>query len=182
MTVTDAQLAAAEQAYLEARDRHDRATIAEAQGKIRPSLRTDAAMAAAAARTALAAVVVDPAWPPDDLHAYRVMAQWTTQSGETQARDNDADRDYVTGESWGVTAERGFAALSTRIADEYAQAQGAVDVGDVTLTRLGVLDRLGNEANPERRRRLFYALEPVWQRSTPTVAWRVRTSDCCRSA
>ena len=163
MTVTDAQLAAAEQAYLEARDRRDRATIAEAQGKIRPSLRTDAAMAAAAARTALAAVVVDPAWPPDDLHAYRVMAQWTTRSAETQASDNDADRAYVTGESWGVTAERGFAALSTRIADEYAQAQGAVDVGDVTLTRLGVLDRLGNEANPERRRQLFHALEPVWQ-------------------
>jgi hypothetical protein len=163
MTVTDAQLAAAEQSYLEARDRHDRATIAEAQGKIRPSLRTDAAAAATTARTALAAIVVDPSWPTDDLHAYRVMARWAAQSPEMETSDNGGDRDYGADESWVVTAERGFTALSARIADEYARAQGAVDIGDVTVTRLGVLDRLGVEANPERRRQLFYALEPVWQ-------------------
>ena len=33
----------------------------------------------------------------------------------------------------------------------------------VTVTRLGVLERLGVEPNPDRRRRLFDALEPVWQ-------------------
>jgi hypothetical protein len=162
VTVTDAQLAAAEQAYLDARDRHDRATIAEAQGKIRPGLRTDAAAAATTARGALAAVVFDPTWSPDDARAYRVMARWAAQDPENAGNDRDDDG-YEPGEGWAVTAERGFAALSARIDDEYARAQGAVDIGDLTLTRLGVLDRLGIEADPDRRRRLFYALESVWR-------------------
>ncbi len=159
VTVTDAKLAAAEQAYLDARDRHDHAVIAAARGDIRPSIREDAAVAAARARTALAAVIPDPTWPADDLRAHRVMAEWAVRAPQ----DDGHHRRYDANESWAVTADRGFAALSARIDDEYARAQGAVDIGDGTVTRLGVLDRLGVEPNPDRRRRLFYALEPVWQ-------------------
>ena len=162
MIVTDAQLAAAERAYLEARDRHDQAVIAAARGDIQPDMRANAAAAAADALSLLAAVIPDPTWSPDDLRAHRVMARWAAQAVQDD-EDDKQHHGYDTTESWAVTADRGFAALSVRIDDAYARAQGAVDIGDVTVTRLGVLERLGVEPNPDRRRRLFYALEPVWQ-------------------
>ena len=91
------------------------------------------------------------------------MAEWAARALQDDGIGDEHHHGYDTAESWTVTADRGFAALSARIDDEYARAQGAVDIGDVTVTRLDVLDRLGVESNPDRRRRLFYALEPVWQ-------------------
>lgn len=161
MTVTDAQLAAAEQAYLEARDRQDHATIAQARGEIRPGLRSEVVAAVAAARVAVTAVTVDPTWTPEDLRAHQLMQRWAVQSAVSDGPDRH--RYVAPDESWTVTADRGFAALSARIDDEYARAQGAVDIGNVTVTRLGVLNQLGIEPDRLRRRRLFYALEPVWQ-------------------
>ena len=159
MTVTDTQLAAAEQAYLEARDRQDRAAIAAARGEIRPGIRREAEAAVTAARVALATLEVEPAWSAEDVRAYRVMRRWAARPTD----NGDHEEDAAPHESWVATAERGSAALSARIDSEYGQAQGAVDIGDVTVTRLGVLERLGIERDPVRRRRLFYALEPVWQ-------------------
>ena len=82
--MTNAQLAAAEQAYLEARDRLDRATVAAARGGIRPNIQTDAQTeaeaAVTAARLALAALEVAPTWPLDDVRAYQTMARWAAQS------------------------------------------------------------------------------------------------------
>jgi len=147
VAVTDAQLAAAEQAYLEARDRHDHAVIAAARGDIQPRVRVDAATAAAEARAALAAVVPDATWSADDMRAHRIMASWAAPAPPDDGHRGGRDAD----ESWAATADRGLAALSARIDDDYARAQGAVDI------------RLGVEPNPDRRHRLFYALEPVWQ-------------------
>src|SRR5258708_3734177 len=142
-----------------ARDRHDGAVIAEARGYITASIGEDASASAVKARTALAAVIPDPTWPPDDLRAHRVMAGWIARAPQDDAHH----RCYDANESWTVTADRGFAALADRIEDEYARAQGAVDIGEVSVTRLGVLDRLGVEPNPDPRRRPFYAPAPRWQ-------------------
>jgi hypothetical protein len=160
MSVTDAQLVIAEQAYLEARDCQDRVTIGAARGEIQPELRSRAVDTAAAARRALSGLPVDPGWRPDDQRAYQLMARW---AADPTGGRNGGTIAETSGESWEVTADRGFEALAARIEDEYARAQGAVDIGDVTVTRLGVLERLGTEPNAVRRRQLFYALEPVWQ-------------------
>ena len=161
--VTDPQLAAAESLYLDARDAHDRAVIGDARGEGSPDLTATAEAAAGRARTALNALHANgdrrtnPAWSADDTRAYDVMREWI--DGLNAAGAPAA----VPGESWAATAERGLDALSVRIADEYGRAQSEVDIGDVTVTRLGVLDRLAAEPDSRRRRELFFALDPTWQ-------------------
>ncbi|HEY7175915.1 MAG TPA: hypothetical protein VH442_13445, partial [Micromonosporaceae bacterium] len=154
--MTDPHLAAAESAYLEARSARDRASIAEARGEPTDDLVARAEDLASRAHAALLAVVPEPTWPADDQRAYQTMSTWY------DAVDTKPEPP-VLGESWAVTAERGLDALCARITSEYARAQSEVDVGDVTLTRLHVLERLGLEPEPARRRRLFYALESMWQ-------------------
>jgi hypothetical protein len=156
--VTDAELAMAEQAYLEARDAIDRATIAAARGDNQSGLDDQATRISAAARTAIAAVHVAHDWADEDRRAYDIMRRWAA----TAAPPGDTDPIPPAGESWAATAERGYAALAERIEDAYAREQAAVDIGDVTATRTDVLGRLATERDPVRRRTLFGALEPVW--------------------
>src|SRR5262245_50112801 len=67
----------------------------------------------------------------------------------------------VRGGQW--AARRLAMAVTRRSVAVAARRQSEVDIGDVTLTRLGVLDRLAVEPDPRRRRELFFALEPTWQ-------------------
>jgi hypothetical protein len=164
--VTDALLAAAEMAYLEARDAHDRVTMGAARGVLEPDVPDEAAGAAERARAAFGEIRIDDAWTADDRRAYDTMGRWLDESDAGGADADGADADATvpsSDESWAVTAERGYAALSARITAEYARAQSEVDIGDVTVTRLDVLARLGIEPDAHRRRRLFLALEPTWR-------------------
>ncbi len=54
-------------------------------------------------------------------------------------------------------------ALRARMATCYAAAQRRVTWRDSTFDRLGVFQRLRREPDPQRRRELFMALEPVWR-------------------
>jgi len=156
--MADATLAAAEETYLDARDMLDRLGIGRATGSREPGLVEAAAAATDAARAAIADLHgVDTAgWDSADVRALGLLRRWAA------TRDEDEPA-AGTDESWAATAERGFAALSARIQVGYAAAQGAVDTGEVTMTRLAVLERLAVEPDAERRRHLFLSLEPVWQ-------------------
>src|SRR5215475_564520 len=157
--MTDGLLAAAELGYLEARDAYDRLTIGAARG-VAGSERADfAARAATRARATLNEIEFDASWPAEDRRAYDIMTGWLDALGTDEA----ASEAWTSGESWAVTAERGYAALSARISAAYARAQSEVDIDGVTVTRLDVLERLGVEEDARRRRRLFLALEPTWQ-------------------
>src|SRR5215468_4279515 len=157
--MTDGPLAAAELAYLEARDAYDRLTIGAARGMAGSEHSDSAARAATRALAALNEIEFDASWSADDRRAYDIMTGWLDETTAEEA----ASEAWTSGESWAVTAERGYASLSARISADYALAQSDVDIGGVTVTRLDVLERLGVEEDARRRRRLFLALEPTWQ-------------------
>ncbi len=153
----DGRLSAVEATFLDARDLLDRLSVAAARGEDEPGLAGAAAEAAAEARAAVTALATaDPTgWDEEDRRAVAAMRRW--------AETADGEEWPGTDESWAATAERGEAALRGRIFAGYAAAQGAVDTGEVTMTRLGVLERLAVEPDPGRRRRLFRSLAPVWE-------------------
>ena len=157
--VPDDALAGAEETYLDARDLLDRLNIARVRGDDDLGLAGAAASAVADARAAIddLAEVDTAGWDSADLRALTVLKRWSA------AVDVQEDTWPGTDESWVVTAGRGFAALSARLQSEYAAAQGAVDTGEVIMTRLAVLERLAVEPDAEQRRHLFLSLEPVWQ-------------------
>jgi hypothetical protein len=62
-----------------------------------------------------------------------------------------------------AAAKNGLDSLRRRIYACYAWAQHHVAVGRDTLDRLSVLGALGRTEDPAERRRLFLALQPVWQ-------------------
>jgi hypothetical protein len=57
----------------------------------------------------------------------------------------------------------GIDSLRARIYACYGWAQSHVPLGGDTLDRLTILGRLGHTDDPDRRRELFLALEPVWR-------------------
>jgi hypothetical protein len=144
-----------EQLYLDARDLRDRQRINAARGEDDTALDARAAAAFDAAAEAINAA--GTAATGEERRALEIMRAWA------QSTDADDGGEPEPDEPWALTAERGIHAMSRRIEEEYAVAQGAIRVDDVTLTRLAVLERLGIEPDPARRKRLFYALEPVWQ-------------------
>jgi hypothetical protein len=58
---------------------------------------------------------------------------------------------------------KGLDSLRTRLYACYAWSQSHVVVGDDTLDRLTILGALGRNADPNQRRQLFFALDPVWR-------------------
>ncbi|HYF38819.1 MAG TPA: hypothetical protein VD930_03945 [Gemmatimonadales bacterium] len=76
-----------------------------------------------------------------------------------------------------VRVGRGLDSLRSRIYACYGWAQSHVAVGEDTLDRLSILSRLGRTDDPDRRRELFLALDPVWRSinrsNEPTSPYRV---------
>lgn len=134
-------LQAAEAAYLAAREVLDRREVAVAAGSAAP----DVAGAVEAAGRALAAVDV-AGLSGDDRRAWESMRRFLEQeaAGPPAAGDREAGAEKAT------ELERQFAAVAS-----------AVRVAGETLTRLEVVARLATQ--PEGRRELFLALEPVWR-------------------
>lgn len=62
-----------------------------------------------------------------------------------------------------LLARRGEAALAERLYTCFGAAAGNVEFEGQRLNRLTVLGRLGDTPDPEQRRRLFMALQPLWQ-------------------
>jgi hypothetical protein len=127
----------AESRYATARDLDDQLTIAIARGTDTPDLARRAATAKLQAREAVTAE------PVQDPQAYARLRAWL----------DEPDEDHAAGE---------FETLSSKIQEVYAQRQAAVVTNRGTITRLGVLEALSTEPDPDERRALFLALEPVW--------------------
>ena len=76
-----------------------------------------------------------------------------------------------------VLAAEGLAALTRRTMAGYSAAADSIDIGEATVGRLDVLGRLATEPDPDRRRALFMALEPMWRTvdgdGGPTSPFRV---------
>lgn len=76
-----------------------------------------------------------------------------------------------------VLATEGLVALTRRTMAAYSAAADSIDIGDAQVDRLNVLGRLATEPDPDRRRALFLALEPVWRTvdgdGGPTSPFRV---------
>ncbi|MBC7790833.1 MAG: hypothetical protein H7Z74_12865 [Anaerolineae bacterium] len=60
-------------------------------------------------------------------------------------------------------ASRGRDSLSERVYDCYGYAARTILIGGDTLDRLTILGMLGRTEDPETRKRLFLALDPVWR-------------------
>ncbi|HEY1487155.1 MAG TPA: hypothetical protein VGF84_13695 [Micromonosporaceae bacterium] len=134
-----------EEVYRIARDLADRRDIAAARGFEATDLPILAETAADDFRDALDALTAEAlAADGDDRTAIDTMRAWSRQS-------RNPDR-----------APDAFDECSSRIEDGYAAAQATVDTDGGTATRLAILERLSTDDDPERRRRLFHALAPVW--------------------
>jgi hypothetical protein len=130
-------LAAAEAAYLDAREAWDRHGIAVARGEPAEELERDAVARTTDARTALAAVAES-----EDAEDRRALA---TMRGRLPSL-NDADD----------------AQIDTPLARAFADATERLLVDGTPLARLAILGKLAREPDPGRRRELFLALEPCW--------------------
>ncbi|WP_144119981.1 hypothetical protein [Catellatospora sichuanensis] len=179
--MADTAVTAAERCYLHARELADRLELADARGAVEPGLAEDAALSRARLLAALAKLGPDTdhltdsrqaadhltgptaaqpaAWLPvpgsagdADLRAVKIMRRWAETSAEPAQAGPPGQR---------VTAE--FDEIRDAIERDYGTRQAAVEHEGRTLTRLAVLGRLGDEPDPEQRRRLFHALRPVWQ-------------------
>ncbi|MEU8077699.1 hypothetical protein AB0B31_19860 [Catellatospora citrea] len=149
--MSDPAVTAAERCYLHARELADRLELAEALGTAEPGLAEEAAAGRTRLLAALSAVDLDTgcAAPLDtaDGRAVEIMRRWVEASVEHPPTRPNAE----------------YEALRDTIERDYSARQAAVEHDGRTLPRLAVLGRLGDEPDPERRRRLFHALGPVWQ-------------------
>jgi hypothetical protein len=155
LTAAD-RVAAAEVGYLRARAARDRLDVALATGQPATTTALEAAARAtsAEARVALARLGLDDqaALGDEDRRALAVMRHGlaTVLAGgeidgaidDEVAEDRDRRRQMVTA---------------------FGEAAGSIQVGDETLRRLQVVARASRESDPEARRRLFLALEPLWR-------------------
>ena len=170
MTPTEL-LAAAEDAYLRARDARDRLDVARATGEpsdVRP-LEAEAAAAESAVRGSIEAVdaASEARLPDDDRRALAAMRHGveTALAGDgglalTPAIPREACDDEA---SWTAAIGAGGDVLHRRLEACYGAVAGALAAGGRTLTRPQVLARLAKEDEPAARRRLFGALEPLWR-------------------
>jgi hypothetical protein len=163
------RLEALEARYLAAREARDRLDVARATGE-------PADLAALEATAAAASVEV-----------HEALAGWSDADAATLGDEDrlalemmrsgiDAADAYllpvapaVPGgpcgelEAWHAAIAEGGAPLRLRLEACYAASANALHAGDVTLTRLGILGRLGTEPDAGIRRTLFLALEPLWR-------------------
>ncbi|GIG01585.1 hypothetical protein [Catellatospora citrea] len=168
--MSDPAVTAAERCYLHARELADRLELAEALGTAEPGLAEDAAASRARLLAALSAVDLDTddvtraaadrqagcSVPPDtaDRRAVEIMRRWVEAAGGDPAASVQHSQ---------ARPDAECEALRDTIERDYSARQAAVEHDGRTSTRLAVLGSLGDEPDPERRRRLFHALRPVWQ-------------------
>jgi hypothetical protein len=165
-----AALAAAESLYLETRDVRDRIDVLDAsgagatsQGIGRAALvrRYDSlrrALAARLARTDSASL------QPTDARALRIMQRTLARDlGEAPAPASTGALGAPDCRDRADAVSRGMDSLRARIYACYGWAQSHLVLDGDTVDRLTILGALGRTAEPEQRRRLFLALEPVWR-------------------
>jgi hypothetical protein len=166
-----ADVAATEDAYRAARDQADRAAIAVARG-----IDDDADPVEWAAAIAIFRALITKASEHSEAAANRVdqvTSQVPDRSIHRDGESHEAADDHralATMRSWLAQLDGDDSADADAdagpgrtVESAYATAQANVDVGDSTITRLGVLERLSTEPDPARRKALFTALTPVWR-------------------
>jgi hypothetical protein len=170
-----APLAAAESLYLELRDVRDRMDVAGSAARDTASNGTPVTSLAARhhelrrAVTGRMELVDATTLSPEDRRALstmrralgRELAPVSGAAGPAQPAGRPPDCDY--GPAAIARGPGGADSLRARIYACFAWAQHQVAVGDDTLDRLSVYGELAREADRERRRRLFLALDPVWR-------------------
>ncbi len=177
------RLAVLERAYLAARDARDRLDVARGQGE--PADQRDLEAAAADTERAVhAALAAFEAADQSDRERHRdegadhersrdedrralasirtgIRTPLSRDAGlPVTPRDRFADCEDELG--WSTAIAAGGETLRRRIETCYAAAEESIHVGDRTLTRLQILDRLATEGDAAERRRLFLAMAPLW--------------------
>jgi hypothetical protein len=158
-------LAAVELQYLDARDAWDRVDVARATGggANLPALETEAR----AISRGLHGAIEAEASSEDDLAADDRRALEAMRRG-VAAMDTFAlpvapgaicDEEHP----WAAAIEQGGEALRRRVEGCFAIRQASLETDAGPMDRLRILARLAREPHPAARRRLFMALEPLWQ-------------------
>ncbi len=163
-----AEVAAAEAAFLEARDALDRADLAQATDVDADvaALEAEAEARAAPARAALDALAADvDALQPEDRRAVAAMRASLEAPGEASSLVAHAPSAGGCSDAAiveGVLA-LGGAALRRHVQACFASTAAALPVDGQAMSRLQILARLAREPDATARRRLFMALEPLWR-------------------
>jgi hypothetical protein len=162
------EVAAVEAAYLEARDALDRADIARATDTSADVVALDAEAEARAGpvRARLRALQADlEALGPEDRRAVLAMRAQLDAPGEASQliAPPPPPGSCADARAWAVALAEGGDLLQRRVEACFAATAAALRVGGETLSRLQILARLAREPDAAARRRLFLALEPLWQ-------------------
>ncbi len=173
MTDAPSPLAGLEEAYLEARDARDRLDVAKAAGlRAEPDavaqLEARAAAAADVARARFAALPeeVIGGLGPEDRRALDTMIAAAAVAEDSSLPTGPVleSGDCGDADEWRAAIDAGGRALQLRLEACYTSAAASLGVGEgLTLTRPEILEQLGVEPDPERRRELFLALGPLWR-------------------
>lgn len=166
------RLARAESAYHDLRslkDQIDVTTYRGADRNVRGESIRELLARYTAARPAVVALLAEPdsqMLGSDDRRARGIMRR--TMDRELVERLDVANSAPVSGPphctySADSLASRGRDSLLARVYDCYAYAARTIVVESDTLDRLTILGMLGRTDDPERRKRLFLALDPVWR-------------------
>jgi hypothetical protein len=166
-------LAAAEAAYLRARDVRDRLDVARATGEPPDAgpLEAEAAFAEAAVREAMgdldATAGAEDALSAEDRRALAAVragiAAALGEAGELSVTPTIQPEACANGAAWAAAIEAGGDVLHRRLEACYGAVAGSLRAAGETLTRPQVLARLTTEPDPAARRRLFGSLEPLWR-------------------
>ena len=166
-------MAALEEAYREVRADDDAIEIARSRGSQQTPAGVPLAETAsqyAAARARLEALVARaPRQQPgsEDERALQVIRRALQHDLPRQAQMSSDDSQSQAECRYDAAAlargSEGLRTLRERIYSCYGRSQEAVPFEGETLDRLTILGRLGRTQDPERRRRLFLSLDPVWR-------------------
>jgi hypothetical protein len=163
------RLQAIEERYLAARDARDRLDVARALGELvdidtleaqAHSASSDVHALLSAFHPGDAATLLD-----DDRRALATMRAGIDAADDYRLPVSPAMPPGTCDDpsAWREVQARGDHALGDWLEACYATKAAGLRVGDETLTRLGVLARLGGEPDRGRRQALFLALEPLWR-------------------
>jgi len=166
--VSAAAVAAVESAFLDARDALDRADLARASDA-HADLATLDAEAEALAQPVRARLddlaAAGDALDPEDRRAVVAMRASLDAPGEASAlvAPGPPPGGCTDARAWAAAMAEGGDRLVHRVEACFAATASSLHVGGEALGRLQILSRLGREADPVARRRLFMALEPLWR-------------------
>ena len=163
-----AAVAALEAVFLEARDALDRADVARASDASADLAGLDAEAQAwvGRVRAQLDALTADEdALDTEDQHAVAAIRASLDAPGEASSLVAPAPPPggCTDARAWAAALAEGGECLRSRVEACFAATATSLRVGGESLGRLQILSRLGREADPAARRRLFMALEPLWR-------------------